>query len=107
MIGGGITLVGSPIGAAVPATPELLDAYEEWLDLERSWLTWERFGKTGRERRYGADVEVVWRDRITGKAWTMNVATDFSGFDHRNAADRAAVVMAAAGVPITRGRIDG
>ena len=36
LIGGAVTLIGNPTAAAVPATPELLDAYEEWLDLERS-----------------------------------------------------------------------
>ena len=103
LIGGSVALIGNPTAAAVPITPKLLDAYEEWLDLERSYLTWERFGRDGPEKRYGANVEVVWRDRTTGKAWTMTVDNDFSGFDHRHAASRAAVILSAAGVPLPGG----
>ena len=101
LIGGGVTLIGNPTAAAVPVTPTLLDAYDEWLDLERSWLMWERFGKGGRETGYGAGVEAVWRDRVTGKCWTTTITTDFSGFDHTNAASRAAVILSTAGVPLT------
>ena len=104
LIGGGVTLIGNPTAAAVPTTPQLLDAYNEWLSLERSWLLWERYG-SGPERMYGKDqgVDCVWRDRRTGKCWTTDIVTDFSGFDHTNTASRAAVVLSAAGVPIVGG----
>ena len=102
MIGGGVTLIGNPTAAAVPATPQLLDAYNEWLDLERSWLMWERYG-SGSERFYSKEqgIDCVWRDRRTGKCWNFNIVTEASGFDHTNTASRAAVVLSAAGVPIT------
>ena len=105
MVGGGVTLLGNPTAAAVPVADYLLEAYNEWLDLERSWLQFERFGP--RSRRVVEDSrhpEVVWRDRQTGKCWTSTYATSFSGFDHTNAASRAAVVLAAAGVDIRQPR---
>ncbi len=103
LIGGSVAILGQPTAAAVPVTDCLLEAYNEWLDLERSWLQFERFGP--RSRRVVEDSrhpEVVWRDRQTGKCWTSTYVTSMSGFDHTNAASRAAVVMAAAGVALNR-----
>ena len=73
LIGGGVTLIGNPTAAAVAATPHLLEAYNEWLSLERSWLQWERFGRNGAEQQYSPDIEVVWREKATGKCWAIDV----------------------------------
>ena len=104
LIGGGVTLIGNPTAAAVPPTPQLLDTYDTWLSLERSWLIWERYG-SGSERMYakGQGIDCVWRNRATGECWTIDMVGDHSGFDHTNTASRAAVVLSAAGVPITGG----
>ena len=100
LIGGGVTLIGNPTAAAVPVTESLLETYNEWLDLERSWLQFERYKEYAhipKDRR----PQVVWRDRQTGKCWMSTYCTGMSGFDHTHAASRAAVVLAAAGVDLT------
>jgi hypothetical protein len=43
LIGGGVTLLGNPTGAAEPVTEQLLDAYSEWLFYERRLLCVERY----------------------------------------------------------------
>ncbi len=103
LIGGGVTLIGNPTAAAVPTTPQLLDAYNDWLDLERSWLLMERYGNVRAVQTSEDGFEAVWRDRKTGKCWTYNNATSFAGFDHRHPASRAAVILSAAGVAIPGG----
>ena len=104
LIGGGVTLIGNPTAAAVPVTDTLLEAYNEWLDLERSWLLFERYGQHTSLGDDDRRPHVVWRDRQTGQCWTSRTASSFSGFDHRGAASRAAVVLAAAGADLTGGR---
>ena len=101
LIGGGVTLIGNPTAAAVPVTDKLLSAYDGWLDLERSWLMMERYGQHTAVDDDAGRPHVVWRDRQTGKCWALNAASSFSGFDHRGAASRAAVVLAAAGADLT------
>lgn len=44
LVGGSVSLIGSPTKADVPITRELLENYNTWLDLERRWLAWERCG---------------------------------------------------------------
>ena len=44
LIGGGVTILGNPTGAAVPVTPELLHSYSAWLHFERRFLSWELCG---------------------------------------------------------------
>ena len=41
LVGGAVTLIGQPTAAAVLATPELLEAYRNWLHMERRMLAWE------------------------------------------------------------------
>ena len=43
LIGGGVTILGNPTGAAEPVTDDLLDAYSEWLFYERRLLCRERW----------------------------------------------------------------
>ena len=102
LIGGGVALIGQPTAAAVPVTEKMLDAYDEWLDLERSYLRWNRYGVDHALGPFIAPVECVFRDRRSGRVWDMHRATSFSGFDHNSPAPqtRAAVVLSAAGVPI-------
>ncbi len=99
LIGGGVTLIGNPTAAAVPVTTELLDAYNEWLDLERSWLMHERYGSRPSVLK-GHPIEVVWRDKRTGQCWSSTRVPRGGGFDHANPSSRAAVVLSAVGVPL-------
>lgn len=41
LIGGGVTLIGSPSGAAEPVTPELIASYQAWLMMEERYLAAE------------------------------------------------------------------
>lgn len=43
LIGGGVTLIGAPTAVAAPITTEVLDAYSEWLFMERRLLCHERW----------------------------------------------------------------
>ena len=103
LIGGSVALIGSPTQAAVPVTDKLLDAYNDWLDLERSWLLMERYGNVRSVQASERGFEAVWRDRETGRCFTYNSATSFAGFDHRHPASRAAVILSAVGVPLPKG----
>ena len=49
LIGGGVTLIGNPTKAAEPITPDLLNAYNEWLFYERRMLCIEQYGKRDAE----------------------------------------------------------
>lgn len=42
LIGGGVTLIGTPTAVAAPVTEDLLDSYDAWLEYERRFLQWER-----------------------------------------------------------------
>lgn len=49
LIGGGVTLIGAPSAVATPVTSGLLDAYNEWLFMERRLLALEQYpGMDGR-----------------------------------------------------------
>jgi len=41
LIGGGVTLIGDPVRAAEPATPEMLASYQVWLVMEERYLAAE------------------------------------------------------------------
>lgn len=100
LIGGGLTLIGSPTAAAVPVTPDLLDSYDAWLHFERRWLQFERFGAKGTERDKLADGWVFLNER-TGRAYSDMVrCANGGGHYHGNvapASTRAAVVLSAVG----------
>ena len=104
LVGGSVAILGQPTAAAVPVTGALLEAYNEWLDLERSWLMFERYGQHASADDDPRRPHVVWRNRQTGECWTSTAASSVSGVDHRAPASRAAVVLAAAGVDLTKGR---
>lgn len=100
LIGGGVTLIGRPTAAAEPITRQLLDAYDEWLDNERRFLKWERFGSGGIEPSYWPGCEVVWRNRATGETFDFRPASRVrsgQGQPGDSPASRAAVVLSAVG----------
>lgn len=100
LIGGGVTLLGNPTAAAEPVTRELLDSYDAWLDLERSWLKFERFGPGGMHMADKVGMEVVFRSRLTGECWD-GVPYNNGGARYRHnkpsPSTRAAVVLSAVG----------
>ena len=50
LIGGAVSLIGSPTAAAEPVTDELIDAYNQWLFYERRLLCIEAYGSADAER---------------------------------------------------------
>ena len=88
LIGGGVTLVGSPTRAAVPVTDELLWNYSQWLSMERSLLSFERGMQT--------DLDRHWRDHAL-RFRLDNPAGRFHQPDTPPPSARAAVVLSAVG----------
>jgi hypothetical protein len=89
LIGGGVTLIGNPTRADVQATPQLLETYNAWLDLERRWLVWEMIGDD--KDQFDTRLRTIWLD---------NPANSFHGRTRRGEqmpSERAAVVLSAVG----------
>lgn len=89
LIGGAVTLIGQPTAAAMPATPQLLESYRNWLHMERRMLAWE----LAEGDPYAFDV-LMHHFR----------PNDVGGLFHDDApppSTRAAVILSAAGVPLT------
>ena len=101
LIGGGVTLIGNPTAAAEPVTTALLDTYETWLDREKTWLRWERYGHEMEDRaKNSLGVEAVFRNIHTGEIYDriwMNNAAGRHRYDRPAASTRAAVVLSAVG----------
>jgi hypothetical protein len=55
LIGGSVALIGSPTSAAVPTTPDMIEAYKTWLAMESRFLTWEMAGDPIFVERYRHD----------------------------------------------------
>ena len=81
MIGGGVTLLGNPVGAAVPVTTTLLSEYESWLYFEEV--------KLARELRPGMPPGNL--------AGFYGLADKWHRADPGKPSDRAAVVLASVG----------
>ena len=94
MIGGGVTLIGTPTAAAVPVTRDLLESYNTWLEQERRWLAWERAG-CNRER-FQTAMKVTWFD-VPSAAFIHNEPMPST---------RAALVLSAVGVSLAGGDHD-
>ncbi len=99
LIGGSVVLIGAPTEAAVPVTPRLLQRYEAWLDLERSYVLRELYGRE-QDGRFDQPIEIVWRDRRTGRCWDSHHVLGDGRFDHSNPGTRAAVVLSAVACPL-------
>jgi hypothetical protein len=84
LIGGGVTLIGNPSAAAVPMTPDLLDSYSAWLEVERRALLAEIYGAAESVRHYG---RVPWN----------NAGERFFRDPFAAPSTRAAVVLSAVG----------
>ena len=82
LIGGGVTLIGSPSAVAEPASLHLLSEYESWLGIEHS--------RVARELRPGTD-HAGWRLYGPAHDWHLRACRDVPP------STRAALVLAAVG----------
>ena len=78
----------------MPVTPEMLNAYNQWLYYERKLLLIERFG---RERAKDAEGFIP----MTGAVSNFNFPSDGPSWTEiPQPSSRAAVILSAAGVPL-------
>jgi hypothetical protein len=106
LIGGGVTLIGSPTAVAAPITESLLDSYDAWLEFERRILQWERYRNTEMNYRLHQPFVMQMYDR-EGKPKGPATAGDYipaanpGAQYHRGgeapASARAALVLSAVG----------
>jgi hypothetical protein len=103
LIGGSVSLIGAPTAAAVPTTPDMIEAYKTWLAMESRFLTWEMAGDPIFIERYRHDLEVdsdrrQLADRI-GRSLAFVGDSGNYHFDVPGAAPstRAALVLSAVG----------
>lgn len=97
LIGGSVALIGSPVRAAPPVTPGMLATYSCWLAYERRALHWASLNPR--------DTEMI---PCVNPA--MNFHFDMERFDRDRwgieAQQRAPVVLAAVGCPLTDARAE-
>ena len=104
LIGGSVTLIGSPTRAAVPVTDALLQQYADWLAVEYGNALIEL---DGREARPGiSDFAIDYRLRWCRDNRTLNsdpTSDRFRLLPMMPPSSRAAVILSAAGVPLSAG----
>jgi hypothetical protein len=104
LIGGGVTLIGAPSAVAEPVTDELLRSYDAWLDMERRFLKWERFGNRPENTEFNG-CKCVWYDPRTKRVFDFVPADNAGSRYHRSQnplvqlqpSGRAALVLSAVG----------
>ena len=102
LIGGGVTLIGNPTAAAVPASYDLLDRYMDFLAIElRETVIQSREMYAARHGHSGSWV----RETTEKQMWAperphLQSLLDAGG----RPSARAAVILSAAGVPLDDGR---
>ena len=97
-----MTLIGNPTASAVAATPELMTRYVAWLAREHRQALVERS-----HLLFSAEVArhphlFTWDEVPVG--WMPNDPAAHAAVTGSSASSRAAVVLSAAGVPLTGGR---
>ncbi|TXM67465.1 hypothetical protein FV226_21780 [Methylobacterium sp. WL12] len=103
LIGGGVTLIGSPTAVAMPLSEQLLDSYDAWLEYERRYLKWERY----RDRRpeVTPGMACVWLNQATGETYDYVPCANGGSMYHSSdnparqaqPSSRAALVLSAVG----------
>jgi hypothetical protein len=103
LIGGSVALIGSPTAAAVATTPDMIEAYKTWLNMELRFLAWEMAGDPTFIERYRHDPavdgdRVQLSDRI-GRSLMFVGDSGHYHFDEAGTAPstRAALVLSAVG----------
>ena len=105
LIGGSVALIGKPVAAAVPVTHEMMESYKSWLFMEHRMLAYEM---AGHDRARGLAMERYFNPNTPGFNWHFQWhGRGPAGWDDApQPSTRAAVVLSAAGVPLTSGRRD-
>ena len=102
LIGGGLTLIGNPTAAAVPVTDALCDRYVDWLSVELGEALMER---DSRRAPLGyADLAIDHRREWCRRNPTLNsdpTSERFRLLPMVPPSSRAAVILSAAGVPLS------
>lgn len=105
LIGGGVTLIGNPTAAAVPVTDALCDRYVDWLSVELGEALMEREGRCAPSGH--ADFAIDFRREWCRQNRTLNpdpTSERFRLLPMVAPSSRAAVILSAAGVPLSGGR---
>lgn len=98
LIGGGLTLIGSPTAAAVPVTPDLLEGYKTWLHYESRFLAWEMADRPDVIERYQLAAEPHKIPRYeTIRGCILHAGNCADQRDDEPPSTRAAVVLSAVG----------
>ena len=92
LIGGGVALIGEPVGAAVPVDDSLLNTYSQWLYYERRLLSEERYPGRGREQNAFVPANTG-AQGFHFPLWTQDWR------DLPSPSTRAAVVLSSVGCP--------
>lgn len=97
LIGGSVELVGTPTASAMPVSNDLLSAYDQWLFYERRLLLREQYGHLGTDMVRAAERGVP--------SGTLSQSFHFplhgSWTDLPGPSTRVAIILSAAGVPLT------
>lgn len=107
LVGGGVTLIGKPTAAAVPVTDDLFDRYRAWVAWEHAEIVAE--SEWRRYRHDPAEIEHAawrWQDRRRWAHELYRVPDDpavRANVTGSRPSTRAAVILSAAGVPLTGG----
>ena len=104
LIGGGVTLIGNPTAAAVPVTTRLLERYSDWLATEYGETLIELAPRYQPEHALSVER---WRREWCRDNRTINPDPELGRFCTAPAllpSTRAAVILSAAGVPLTERR---
>ena len=106
LIGGGVALIGNPTAADVPLTRDLLWSYKSWLFMEHKMVSFEM---AGHDLHRGREIEGLPVGRGSpGDDWHFQWGYDGARgpagwIDAPQPSTRAAVILSAAGVPLTGG----
>ena len=104
LIGGSVTLLGNPTAPAVPVTDALMQRYFDWLAIELGEVMMEREGH--RALPGHADLAIDYRREWCRQNSTLNpdpTSERFRLLPMVPPSSRAAVILSAAGVPLSGG----
>ena len=102
LIGGAVTLIGTPTAAAVAPTPEIIETYKTWLDMEMRWLAWEvaadpLFRERYRMRDDGSESRREIANNFKSLLCLRNAAANYHQGQDDRPSSRAAIVLSAVG----------
>ena len=105
LIGGSVAILGRPSAAAVPVTDDLMQSYKSWLYMEHRMVSYEL-------ARYDGDlahlIERYHSCNTPGDRWHFQWSREgnrgLAGWiDAPQPSTRAAIILSAAGVPLSGG----